>query len=282
MASREAITVCIPAYNAGAFIADTLRSLQAQTFHNFQAMISIDGGDAATLEACQPFLKDPRFQVFIQERRLGWVQNTNWLLIRAQHSFVSILPHDDLIHPYYLEELMQHLLGHPECSVVYCDTETFSSEASFQPFYFVQRSLRGSLFERMYGYLTQNFECVGFRSLIRKQALSELLENNSFDDFAADTLWLGKLAKQGEHHRLPYPLCKKRYHEGNTHSKWFKKPKSDQRAAWKLHCSDLLETFIKQKLAPDQKKRLIHAAEDRFRKGCFRFRIIDCHRSFKF
>lgn len=273
--SDERITVCIPAYRSSLFIAETLESLQAQTFKNFEAIISIDGNDEETLQKCQVFLKDPRFKVIVQEERLGWVQNTNWLLARAEGPFVSILPHDDLIHPYYLEEMIRHLQKHPECALVYCDTAAFSEESGFHQFYFIQPSLKGSQQDRMLGYLTHNFECVGFRSLIQKKALdlAGFLENNPFQDFAADTLWLGKMAKQGELHRLPYFLCRKRYHPNNTHLKWFKESKAHQRAAWNQHCDDLLNQFIQGVVDLDEKQQLIKAAKDRFKRGCSRFHI---------
>lgn len=266
------ITVCIPAYQSGPFISQTLRSLQAQVLRNFDAIISIDGNDEQTLERCRPFLNDSRFKVVLQENRLGWVQNTNWLLARATGAYVSILPHDDLLHPYYLEELSRYLFRNPECVLAYCDTEIFLEGSFFFRSCFIQPSLRGSQFHRMERYLKENFNAVGFRSVIRRRIIdsSGFLENNRFDDFAADTLWLGKIAKQGEMHRLPYSLCKKRYHKESTHLKWHKRSVEHQKAAWKRHCLDLLKEFILGVNDEGQRKRLVKMAAERYKRVCSR------------
>jgi hypothetical protein len=97
-------------------------------------------------------------------------------------------------------------------------------------------------------YLGRNFDGTGFRGVIGKGVLdaSGGLENNPFNDFAADTLWLGKIARQGELHRVPYPLYKKRYHSNNTHLRWFEEKKEHQRRAWEQHCLDLLHECTKR------------------------------------
>lgn len=271
----EACTVCVPAFRSGDLLVETLRSLQEQTFQNFQALISVDGDDKETLQRCQPFLKDLRFKVFLQKQRLGWVQNTNWGLSQAKTRLIAILPHDDLYHPYFLEELISHMLRHPECALAYSDTEAFSDDPSFRRFFFVQHSVKGSRFRRMETYLKRNFEAVGFRGVIAKWALDSAgpMQNGLFDDFAVDTLWLGKIAKEGELHRVPYVLCKKRYHPQNTHTKWFKETKAHQRGAWKHHCEELLAAFVQGIDSQGQKQQLLRAANGREQQGYSRFSL---------
>src|SRR5262245_18089890 len=62
-------------------------SVQQQTFRNFEAIISVDGGDQETAAVCRPFLSDPRFRMIIHPNRLDWVGNFNWLLQQDLQEF---------------------------------------------------------------------------------------------------------------------------------------------------------------------------------------------------
>lgn len=267
------ITVCIPAFQSEPWIQETFLSLKAQTFQNFNVLISIDGYDLDTFEQCRPILNHPHYKVHLQTNRLGWVGNTNWLLRNVSSPYFCILPHDDLFHPYYLELLLKHLEAHPKCLLVYSDTQMIGPHSSFKGRYFVHPSVKGSSIQRMQRYLLNHFNAAGFRGLIVKEALhlAGFIPDNQIDHFAADTLWIGKIAKHGEIHRIPIPLCTKRYHLTNTHTKWFKKTKEEQKKTWESSCEALLDEFLKEVTDPIAKNKLTEAAWIRFQKGCLKF-----------
>lgn len=133
------ITVCIPAYRAEAFIGRTLRSVAEQTFGDFQVHIAIDPADSETadspnktLRACQPFLKDPRFRAWVNPQRLGWAGNARGLLQRVTTSHFTLLPHDDIWHPRYLEDLFAALASNPGAVVAYSDLISFGAAQRFR------------------------------------------------------------------------------------------------------------------------------------------------------
>ena len=69
------ITVGMPLYKGQDLVAGALRSLQEQTFEDFEVIISVDGGDEASADSCRPFLADPRFRMVVHTERLDWVDN---------------------------------------------------------------------------------------------------------------------------------------------------------------------------------------------------------------
>jgi glycosyltransferase involved in cell wall biosynthesis len=71
--STPRITVGLPVYRGADLVPKALDCLQRQTFRNFEAIISVDGGDEETAVACRPFLADPRFRMVIHPQRLDWV-----------------------------------------------------------------------------------------------------------------------------------------------------------------------------------------------------------------
>lgn len=269
------ITVCIPAYRSKPWIETTLQSLESQTLQDFKVVISVDGDDRATFEFLRPLLKESKYQIYLQKRHLGWVGNTNWLLRKARTPYVCILPHDDLFHSFYLEELYRHLMRRPECLLVYTDTQLIGPDTSFKRRYYAQPSVKGSVIERMESYLLYHLNAPGFRGLMQRKVIkiAGLIQENPFDNFAADTNWIGKIAMQGEIHRIPIPLCTKRYHTKNTHTKWLTKTKAEQLDAWAYSCQELFKTFSYLPHTPEDQKKLKEAAEKRFQQGCLRFRL---------
>lgn len=275
MPPSPSLTVCIPAYQSESWLEETLSSLEAQTLQDFRVLISVDGYDLHTYERLRPLLVNPKYKIHLQKQLLGWVGNTNWLLETVETAFACILPHDDLFHPLYLEELYRHLLKHPKCLLAYSDTQMMGPDPSFKTRYFAQPSVKGSPIKRMENYLLRHFNAAGFRGLIRQEALklAGLIEENPFDNFAADTNWIGKIVKYGEIHRIPVALCTKRYHPHNTHTKWFAKTSQEKKRAWRAACQLLLNDFLKTTPVPSEQDKLKRAAQVRFRQGCLQFRL---------
>jgi glycosyltransferase involved in cell wall biosynthesis len=62
------VTVGVPVYHGGAVIEESLRSIQRQSRRDLTVIISLDGPQPASEEACRPFLKDSRFHLVAQPR----------------------------------------------------------------------------------------------------------------------------------------------------------------------------------------------------------------------
>ena len=254
-----------------------MESLLTQSYENFEAILSIDGDDEQTEKACLGFLKDKRIFLKRQKQRLGWVENTNWVLSQAKGEFVTVLPHDDLWHRQYLEKLLNLLLKRPKCVLAYCDVATFGLRKTFDrpDHIIIQKSLKGPLHKRQLSFIKKHFNAVGFRGLIRKEALDNvgLIVGNVYNDFAADTLWMAKFARVGELHRLPRALYRKRYHRGNTHFQWQEFSLKEQRNAWNNHCMELLKDFLPYVDKQNLRREILFASVKRLLKGPRRFRI---------
>lgn len=237
-----AVTVGVPVYRGERFVADTLRSLQAQTFDDFAAVLSLDGPQPAAEAACRPFLEDPRFHLVTQPRRLGWVGNGNWLMGRVATPFFCLLPQDDLIDPLYLETLLKHARRAPEAAVVYCDIQRFGHLHAKDK----QPSVTGTAVARQLALLEDHFAGVAWRGLTRAEALRVTggIPANGVDNLAADVVWMAAVARWGELHRVPRLLYRKRYHDANEHRTWRGWPLDKRMRGWAVHCAAMLDQAL--------------------------------------
>lgn len=118
-----AVSVVMPAYNVAAFIAETLDSVFAQTFTDFEVVIVNDGSpDTAELErALEPYRGRVRY---FKQENLGAGAARNAALRAARGEFVAFLDADDLWLPDYLSEQMKFLRG-GDYDLVYSDALIF-------------------------------------------------------------------------------------------------------------------------------------------------------------
>ena len=115
------ISVLMPAYNASAFLAESIESVQAQTLTDWQLIIANDGSTDDTLEIARFYAQnDPRIVVLHHERNSGnFARMRNAAFAAAQGPFIACLDSDDLYEPNALATLCEHLQAHPEAHMAY-------------------------------------------------------------------------------------------------------------------------------------------------------------------
>lgn len=265
MGRAPTICVGVPVWRGAAFVAETLDSIRRQRDARFVVAISIDGADAESEGACRPFLADPRFRLVVQSGRLGWVRNSAAVLAAAMAEgtdYACIQPHDDLMDEDYLTSLVDVAEKAPTAVTVYSDLLPFGGGSST---ILTQETVAGDPVRRQLALLTKHFNAVAYRGLTRASLLGRLpsISGNAFDDFAADTVWMARLATAGDLIRVPRALYQKRYHAGNTHSAWNTWPPERKITAWKQHCVDMLAEALKVATDESARQSLLAAAERR-------------------
>lgn len=118
--SRINVSVVIPAHNAAKTIAETLESLLAQTFTNWEAIVIDDGSDDGTAAVAGSFgKKDHRIRIVSQQKSgVSAARNTGIRL--ASFDWLLFLDADDWIVPQYFERMTHMLASNPGLDAVYC------------------------------------------------------------------------------------------------------------------------------------------------------------------
>lgn len=118
---QPTVAVCIPTYNQANYLAASVESAFSQTYSDTEVWVSDDCSTdeteavAKTLKARFPHLHYQR-----QQNNLGISTNNNWLLSQPRADFIVRLDSDDLLHPEYVNGLVQLMTAHPMAGYAHC------------------------------------------------------------------------------------------------------------------------------------------------------------------
>ena len=122
MTNIPSVSVIIPAYNVAPFIAETLDSLFAQTYQDFEAILVNDGSTDDTEARVAPY-RDRL--IYIHQPNSGVMAARNAGLQAARGRYIALLDSDDLLLPRFLEVLVGMLEADPALSVAYPNARYF-------------------------------------------------------------------------------------------------------------------------------------------------------------
>lgn len=205
------VTICIPAWQAGAFIDKTLTCARSQTHRNIRIQVSVDLSDDATSELCEAHARqDSRIKVFRQEERLGWAANVNFLLEIVDSDFFFLYFHDDLIDPTYTARLLRAIHKRPEAASVHCDMGHFGGGDHIS----YGRTYDGPPARRLLDFFLTPRKGSPLRSLTRSRVLETglRLPTVAKGGFWANQPYLMKLLAAGPTLRVPRILYR-RWHK---------------------------------------------------------------------
>ena len=118
MTNGPLVSVLMPVYNAGRYVAQAVESILDQSLGDFEFLIVDDGstdGSRAILERYAA--RDERIR-FVSRPNAGLVATLNEMLGRARGEFIARMDADDAALPHRLEVQVRYLRQHPECLAV--------------------------------------------------------------------------------------------------------------------------------------------------------------------
>jgi len=118
IATSPKVSVCIPVYNGSDYIAESIDSVLAQTFKDFELIVCDNCSTDNTEEIVRSF-NDSRIRYVRNQKNLGGVGNANRCLELASGEYISIWHHDDCMMPNNLERKVCLLDEHPGVGFVH-------------------------------------------------------------------------------------------------------------------------------------------------------------------
>ena len=242
------VSVIIPCYKTASLVAETLQSVFAQTYHDYEVVLVNDGSpDTSELELAIAPWRDRL--VYLHTENCGLAGARNNGIRAARGELVALLDSDDLWEPNYLEVQVRKLDEHPDADIVYPNAIIFGDGHGT------------SEFPRSHGKVTfislvQETSVVMVSVLARRAALQKagLFDQNlrSCEDF---DMWL-RCVKQGSriiYHKQPLVRYRRRPGSLSADPVWM--------------CSNAARVLHKMRTAvpmTDEERRVLEQAIVRF------------------
>lgn len=216
--SPPLVTIGLPVYNGEEYLEEALDGLLAQTFTDFELIISDNASTDRSPEICAEYAaRDPRIRCVRQPVNVGAGPNHNLLVPLARGRFFKWAAHDDLYAPQLLERCVETLLHHPEVVLVNVWDAIVDEEGDVvdQPPYPLD-SANPEPHKRLRSLLRADGGN-DFYGVIRIEVLRQIRPHNSYHH--ADRTFMAELALAGPWRQVPEVLYFRRDHPGRaTHA----------------------------------------------------------------
>jgi glycosyltransferase involved in cell wall biosynthesis len=135
--NQPKVTIGMPVYNGGAFIREALDCLLAQTFNNFELIISDNASNDDTETICREYAeRDQRIRYVRQSVNLGVIANFQFVLSEGIGEYFMWATPDDRRHPLFVEYAIAVLDSDQNVGLVFCDmsvTNLLNGESQYYP-----------------------------------------------------------------------------------------------------------------------------------------------------
>ena len=126
-AATPLVSILICLYNGRRYIGDTLRSVFAQTFQDFEVIVVDDGSTDGSAAYVAEAFRDDRLTLVRQENR-GQGAALQRAITHARGRWLAFLDHDDLWTPEKLERQLREAAAVPQAALVFSDCLLIDSD----------------------------------------------------------------------------------------------------------------------------------------------------------
>lgn len=222
------VSVGIPVYNGQNYLAVAIESVLAQTFADFELVISDNDSTDATQEICEAYAaRDPRIRYLRQPQNRGAGFNYNFVFHEARGQYFKWLAHDDWLAPDNLKASVAALEGNPSAVLAY--THHIDVDAGGAEIRTVCRTKgqNDNVSKRFWDLSEGSYTCEEVFGLIRSSILRKTPLIANYTD--SDRTLLSELVLYGKLVEVREPLFYHRIHAGSSVCQ---NPVFHQRAAW--------------------------------------------------
>ena len=183
MLGNPLISIIIPIYNRATLIGETLQSIQAQTYSNWECILVDDGSTDETMGVVRNFAKaDTRIQLHQRPETLikGADACRNYGFSQSSGVYVNWFDSDDIMLPEHLEKKVNALLSNNEVDCSFCFNQSFSIVEGKQELGVINRFQKENLLEDL--ILRKQFVQTGCGLWKRSYIAAQFVNETIFDE----------------------------------------------------------------------------------------------------
>lgn len=116
------VSIILPVYNGAECVSNSIDSVLAQTYENFELVVVNDCSTDNTLDILNEYAKkDSRVKVFTNEENKKLPRTLNAGFEKATGDYLTWTSDDNMYRPEAIAQMVQFLDENPEVGLVYCD-----------------------------------------------------------------------------------------------------------------------------------------------------------------
>jgi glycosyltransferase involved in cell wall biosynthesis len=226
------VSIAMPVFNGARFLPYAIDSILAQTFRDFELVISDNASSDATQDLCEAYAAaDSRVRYYRKERNRGAAWNYNNATALSRGEYIKHAAHDDVLAPTYLERCVQALDRDSDVVLAYPRTIHIDENGNRLARYKITLDLRSSKpherFKEFHNNCNEDSGCDPVFGLMRASALNQTPVIGTY--IGADMILLAEMALRGKMVEVPEELFYLRWHPET--SVWAN-PGRDDRGVW--------------------------------------------------
>lgn len=122
------ISIITTSYNYGEYISETIKSIRAQSYSDWELIIVDDLSQDNSVEIIKSFCKDKRIKLICHDKNKGLTQSVKTGLKYAKGEWIAFLESDDLWRENTLEERVRAIKNNPQVGIIFNDVEEFGDD----------------------------------------------------------------------------------------------------------------------------------------------------------
>ncbi len=215
--NERKVIIGLPVYNGQKYLGAAIESHLAQSFGDFDLVISDNGSTDATPEICAVYAsKDKRVKYLRSDENRGILWNHRRVLdaIESPKQYFRWAGADDIMEPELLLAMVTVLDTRPEVEAVVPDTKNIDEQGEIIGSAPRTLDLQSSdAFERAHAVLLANYQHVIAYGLLRASTLRLMRTGPNYPGW--DPVFLWELALRGQVVQPVGPVLLRRFHPGS-------------------------------------------------------------------
>jgi glycosyltransferase involved in cell wall biosynthesis len=213
------VSIGLAVYNGERYLEQAIESILAQSFGDFELIISDNASTDRTAAICQDYAaSDPRIRYLRNAQNIGGANNENLTFTLARGQYFRWAAHDDMLKPDLLAKCVAVLDRNPD--VVLCYTQIIEIDEHGQQITVTSlgKGQAATPQQRFADLLFRDHRCEPTYGLIRSDVMRRTRLQQNYTD--SDRTLLCELALYGRFYEIPELLFYKRYHPKNQFVDW--------------------------------------------------------------
>jgi glycosyltransferase involved in cell wall biosynthesis len=207
------LTIGLPVFNGQNYVSESLNSLLAQTYPDFELIISDNASEDSTEEICRDYAaQDSRIRYIRQPVNIGAAPNHNYLVEAARGRLFKWAAHDDLFAPKLVERCIDALDDQAELILAHAYMGIVDEQGKTLEVYDYRLATDSPCPSERFRSLMFTEGGDDFYGVIRTDVMRRIAPHNSYHN--AGRKLVAELSLYGPFHQVPEVMFWRREHPG--------------------------------------------------------------------